>query len=49
MLKNEERFLQCLPFSETVMQRPVLSFFSTDLQSLSFHLDRYHQLFIPVL
>jgi len=49
MLKKEERFLQCIPFSEEVMKRPVLSFFSTDLQSLSFHLDRFHQLYIPVM
>jgi len=49
MLKKEEHFLQCIPFSESVMQRPVLSLFSTDLQGLSFHLDRFHQLFIPVI
>ncbi|WP_345971389.1 TrkA C-terminal domain-containing protein [Sulfurimonas sp. HSL1-6] len=49
MLKKEERFVQCIPFSETVMQRPVLTLFSTDLQGLSFHLDHFHQLFIPVL
>jgi hypothetical protein len=49
ILKKEDRFVQCIPFSETVMQRPVLSLFSTDLQGLSFHLDHFHQLFIPVL
>jgi len=49
MLKKEDRFVQCLPFSRTVMQRPLFTFFSTDLQGLSFHLDRFHQFFIPVL
>ena len=48
-LKKEDRFLQCLPFSESVTQRPLFSRFSMDVQSLSFHLDRFHQLFIPVL
>jgi len=48
-LKKETRFLQCLPFSESVLHRPIFSTFSMDVQSLSFHLDRFHQLFIPVL
>lgn len=49
MLKRESRFLQCLPFSESLLQRPLYSTFSMDIQNLSFHLDRFHQLFIPVL
>jgi len=49
MLKKEEGFVQCLPFSKAVLQRPIFTVFSTDIQSLSFHLDRFHQLFIPVL
>lgn len=49
LLKNQEDFVQCLPFSKAVLQRSVFWFFSTDIQSLSFHLDRHHQLFIPVL
>lgn len=49
LLKKQEDFVQCLPFSKAVLQRSVFSFFSTDIQSLSFRLDRHHQLFIPVL
>lgn len=49
MLKKESQFLHCLPFSESLLRRPVYSSFSMDVQNLSFHLDRFHQLFIPVL
>lgn len=48
-LKNEKQFVQCLPFSESILQRPVFSLLSTDFERLYFHLDRFHQLFIPVL
>lgn len=48
-LKNEKQFVHCLPFSESILQRPVFSVFSTDFERLYFHLDRFHQLFIPVL
>lgn len=48
-LSKEDDFLHCLPFTKSVLQRPLFTFFSTDVQSLSFHLDRFHQLFIPVL
>jgi len=49
MLKQQKQFVQCLPFYESLVNRPVFSFFSTDLQRLYFHLDDFHQLFIPVL
>lgn len=47
-LKQKENFLQCLPFSEKVIQRSFLSFLSTDSERLYHHLDAYHQIFIPV-
>jgi hypothetical protein len=49
VLNKTDNFLHCLPFTKSVLQRPLFTFFSTDVQSLSFHLDRFHQLFIPVL
>ncbi len=47
-LRHEDNFLHCLPYTPAVLQRPIFSLLSTDLQRLYFHLDRYHQLFIPV-
>lgn len=47
-LKQEENFLHCLPFTESTLERPIFSYFSTDMQRLYFHLDRFHQMFIPV-
>lgn len=47
-LKHKENFLQCLPFSEKVIKRSILSFLSTDSERLYHHLDEYHQIFIPV-
>lgn len=48
-LNKNDDFIHCLPFTKSVLQRPMFTFFSTDVQSLSFHLDRFHQLFVPVL
>lgn len=47
-LKNDSRYVHCLPFDEDVVRRSLFSWFSTDPQSLSFHLDDAHQLFIPL-
>ena len=48
-LKKEDNFVHCLPFSSSVLARPVFSYFSTDMTKLYFHLDHFHQLFIPVV
>jgi len=47
-LKKGDNFVHCLPFTASTLQRPLFSVFSTDMQQLYFHLDRFHQLFIPV-
>ncbi len=47
-LKKGDRFVHCLPFTEATLRRPLFSVFSTDMQQLHFHLDAFHQLFIPV-
>lgn len=47
-LKKEDNFLHCLPFTESTLERPLFSYFSTDIQRLYFHLDRFHQMFIPI-
>lgn len=47
-LKHDSRFVHCLPFEQSVVRRSLLVWFSTDTQSLYFHLDDRHQLFIPV-
>ncbi len=47
-LQKKENFLQCLPFSEKIVERPLLSMFSTDSETLYHRLDSYHQIFIPV-
>jgi len=47
-LRKKENFLQCLPFSENIIQRSLFSYLSTDSEKLYYHLDEYHQIFIPV-
>ncbi|MEA3372285.1 MAG: TrkA C-terminal domain-containing protein [Campylobacterota bacterium] len=47
-LRQKDNFLQCLPFTEKMTERPILSLFSTDSERLYHRLNRYHQLFIPV-
>lgn len=48
-LKKEQNFVHCLPFTPSVLERPVFSYLSTDMTKLYFHLDHFHQLFIPVI
>ena len=47
-LRKRENFLQCLPFSEKMVERPIMSLFSTDSERLYHRLKEYHQLYIPV-
>ena len=47
-LQKKENFLQCLPFTEKIVERPMLSMLSTDSELLYHRLDAYHQIFIPV-
>jgi hypothetical protein len=47
-LRKRENFLQCLPFSEKMIERPIMSLFSTDSERLYHRLKEYHQLYIPV-
>lgn len=47
-LRKKENFLYCLPFSEKMIERPIMSIFSTDSERLYHRLSDYHQLYIPV-
>ena len=47
-LQRKDNFLHCLPFTEKVTEKPIMSLFSTDSERLYYRLDDYHQLFIPV-
>ena len=47
-LRKKENFLYCLPFSEKMTERPIMSLFSTDSERLYHRLGDYHQLYIPV-
>lgn len=47
-LDRRQTLIQCLPFTESMVNRPLFSYFSTDLQKLYFYLDRFPQLMIPV-
>ncbi len=47
-LAKRENFLHCMPFSEKIASRNILSFLSTDSEKLYYRLDAYHQLFVPV-
>lgn len=46
-LRENENFLQCLPFTEKMFENPFKRFFATDPDILYTKLDSYHQLFIP--
>lgn len=48
LLDQRKRLIQCLPFTENMVSRPLFTYFSTDLQKLYFYLDRFPQLMIPV-
>lgn len=47
LMREQENFLQCLPFTEKMFESPVKRFFATDPEILYMKLDAYHQLFIP--
>jgi len=47
-LKKEVGVFQILPFTKTVLKRRIQSFFSTDVESNYFILDRFNQLFVPI-
>ncbi|MDP3464240.1 MAG: TrkA C-terminal domain-containing protein [Sulfuricurvum sp.] len=46
-LRENENFLQCLPFTGKMFENPIKRFFATDPDILYTKLDSYHQLFIP--
>ncbi len=48
VLRKRENFLYCLPFSEKMVENPLMSLFSTDSERLYHRLKDYHQLYIPV-
>ncbi len=47
-LSKRENFLQCIPFTESILQGKSSTLFSTDIEVLYYRLSRYHQLFIPI-
>jgi len=47
-LRKKENFLYCLPFGEKMIERRIMSLFSTDSERLYHRLRDYHQLYIPV-
>jgi len=47
-LKQKDKFLQILPFTQKLTGRRVYSMFSTDSEKLYYKLDDYHQIFIPL-
>lgn len=47
-LKQKDKFLQILPFTQKLTARRIYSMFSTDSEKLYYKLDTYHQIFIPV-
>jgi len=47
-LREQENFVQILPFTHKLTTRRIYSLFSTDSERLYYKLDDYHQIFIPV-
>lgn len=47
-LSKEKNFLHCMPYSKKMVERTVVSLFSTDSDRLYYKLDEFHQIFIPV-
>ena len=47
-LSKREKFLQCIPFTENVLQSRNTTLFSRDIEALYYRLNQYHQLFIPI-
>jgi len=47
-LSKRDNFLQCIPFTEKILQSKSQAFFSTDVEALYHRLNSYHQLFVPI-
>ncbi len=47
-LSKRKNFLQCIPFTEKILQGKSSTVFSTDIEELYHRLNRYHQLFFPI-
>ncbi|MEE8589205.1 MAG: TrkA C-terminal domain-containing protein [Sulfurimonadaceae bacterium] len=47
-LSKRKNFLQCIPFTEKILQGKSSTIFSTDIEELYHRLNRYHQLFFPI-
>jgi hypothetical protein len=47
-LSKRDNFLQCIPFTEKILQSKSQALFSTDVEALYHRLNRYHQLFVPI-
>ena len=47
-LSKRQNFLQCIPFTEKILQTKSTTLLSTDIEELYHRLNRYHQLFIPI-
>lgn len=47
-LKREDGIFQVLPFNRDIVGKKISAFFSTDMESNYFILDRFNQLFIPI-
>ena len=47
-LSKREKFLQCIPFTESVLQGKGATLLSTNIEELYYRLNQYHQLFIPI-
>jgi len=47
-LSKRENFLQCLPFTENILQGRSATLLSTNIEDLYYRLNQYHQLFIPI-
>jgi len=47
-LSKREKFIQCLPFTENMLQSKNSTLLSNNIESLYHKLSQYHQLFIPI-
>lgn len=47
-LRKEEGIFHVLPFSRDILRRKIYTYFSTDIESSYFILDRFNQLFVPI-
>ncbi|WP_200764080.1 COG3400 family protein [Nitrosophilus alvini] len=47
-MQKIDNFLQFLPFNRKILKKPLIRFFSTDVECLYYKLSSYHQIFIPV-